>query len=223
MEDPSRDPEARNGQRDRARPEQRRPAGSGGPTAFYRSAWGAYLVLAIVGVLWAGHHHGDISLSIFLDPARWWVDLGLGLAAGTALLGLWIVARRLLPQMARVETDIRRLVGPLEPSEALALAIISGFAEELFFRGAMQSSWGWGWALAIFTVLHTGPGRAFRYWTAFAFVAGGLFAWLTLERGTLLAAIVAHILVNGVNLTRLARMPLPEVPSPEVPIPEEKE
>jgi hypothetical protein len=56
----------------------------------------------------------------------------------------------------------------------------------------------------LFAVLHTGPGLSFRLWTAFAVVAGGLFGGLMLWRGNLLAPIVAHFLVNAVNLSRLA-------------------
>ena len=178
-----------------------------GPSPFYRSAWGAYLVIAIIGVIWAGYHHGDISLDIFIGVETLVIDVGLGLASGLGLLLFWGLGRSWIDDMRRVEVEIRHLIGPLETSEALALALISGFAEELFFRGAMQASWGWGWALFVFTILHTGPGRAFRYWTVFALVAGGVFAWLTLERGNLLPAIVAHVLVNGVNLVRLCRMP----------------
>lgn len=177
------------------------------PSPFYRSAWGAYLFIAIIGVLWAGYHHGDITLEIFVEPETLLPDLGFGLGAGLGLLLFWGAGRFFIDDMRQVEMEIKRLVGPLETSEALALALISGFAEELFFRGAMQASWGWGWALAVFTVLHTGPGRAFRYWTVFALVAGGVFAWLTLERGNLLPAMVAHVLVNGVNLVRLGQLP----------------
>lgn len=104
----------------------------------------------------------------------------------------------------QLERRIGELVGPLAGEEALALAFLSGVAEELFFRGAVQGSWGWTWATVLFAVLHTGPGMSFRLWTAFAVVAGGLFGGLMLWRGNLLAPIVAHFLVNAVNLSRLA-------------------
>jgi membrane protease YdiL (CAAX protease family) len=43
-----------------------------------------------------------------------------------------------------------------------------------------------------------------RLWTLFAVVAGSLFGGLMLWRGNLLAPVVAHFLVNAVNLSRLA-------------------
>jgi membrane protease YdiL (CAAX protease family) len=104
-----------------------------------------------------------------------------------------------------VERHIAGLLGDVAGDEIFALAVISGIAEEIFFRGAVQGSWGWLVATALFALLHTGPSRAFRLWTLFALVAGVLFAVLTLATGNLLAAIVAHAGVNGVNLRSVAK------------------
>ncbi len=181
--------------------------GSENPTKWlglYRLAWSFYLLLAIAGVIWIGSSQGSIPLALFIDTAGWWIDLGLGLAAGLMLVALWETARRLVPAMRELETALAEQVGSLDSSEALALALISGFAEELFFRGAMQTSWGWGWAVVIFTLMHSGSGRAFRWWTLFAFVAALAFGGLTFYRGSILAAVVAHTTVNAINLRRLA-------------------
>ncbi len=179
----------------------------------YRLAWSFYLVLAIAGVIWIGTRHGSIPLALFFDPTGWWIDLGLGLIGGLGLVAVWDFGRRSVPAMRELERRLAEQIGPLDPSEALALALISGFAEELFFRGAMQSSWGWGWATVIFTLMHSGSGRAFRWWTLFAFVAALVFGGLTFYRGTILAAVVAHVVVNAINLTRLAA----EIPAADDP------
>ncbi len=96
------------------------------------------------------------------------------------------------------------MLGPLTASEAFGLALLSGFAEELFFRGAVQGQWGFVPATILFALLHSGPGRAFRFWTLFAALAGLLFGGLMVWRGNLLAPVLGHFLVNGVNLRRLA-------------------
>ncbi len=170
----------------------------------YPLAWAFYLVLAIVGVIWIGSSRGAVPLGLFIDPSSWGLDLGLGLISGLGLVVLWDRGRQVLPAMRELERVLARQIGPLDPSEVLALALISGFAEELFFRGAMQSSWGWAWTTVIFALMHTGSGRVFRWWTFFAFVAGLVFGGLTFYRGNILAAIVAHIVVNAINLRRLA-------------------
>ena len=175
------------------------------PPSLYKTAWGLYLVLAILGVLWLGGQHGALTLEIFLVPRALHIDLAWGLGAGGALLAAWWLASKIIPGLRRLEDELSTMLDGLDSSEAVALALISGFAEELFFRGAMQQSWGFWPTVLLFGLLHTGPKRAFLWWTAFATGAGAFFGWIVLERGTLLPAIVAHIIVNGVNLWRLAR------------------
>jgi membrane protease YdiL (CAAX protease family) len=163
-----------------------------------------YLALAVVGVVWIGWRRGSIGLDLFLSPDAAALDLGIGLAAGLALAAAWDLTRRLVAEASRVEERLADILGPLERSEAVALALLSAIAEEFFFRGAVQGSWGYLPAAALFTLLHLGPGREYRLWTLFAGVAGlalgGLVAW----RGSLASAIVAHALVNAVGLVRLS-------------------
>jgi membrane protease YdiL (CAAX protease family) len=171
----------------------------------YRIAWVFYLFLAIGGAIWVGARNGRIEIGLFFDPAGWWLDLGLGVAAGGLLLGLWQAGLRQLPVARELEDKLGELLRGVEPAEVIALALLSGFAEELFFRGAVQGAWGWPLATLLFALLHVGPGAAFRSWTVFAGVAGLLFAGLMEWRGNLLAPVVAHVLVNAINLGRLAR------------------
>jgi membrane protease YdiL (CAAX protease family) len=165
--------------------------------------------MAVAAVVWIGLRLGPIPLRLFVDPRGWWLDVLLGVGSGALLLGVWAGSERTLPLARELEVRLASVLGSLVPSEVLALALISGFAEELFFRGAVLGQWGgqWGWWVATitFALLHSGPGRAFRLWTLFAALAGGLFGALVLWRGSLLAPILGHVLVNAVNLRRLAR------------------
>lgn len=162
-------------------------------------------MLGLAGVLWVGLREETIALRLFVRPQRWWLDLATGLAAGALLLGLWEVLGRRLELGRELERRIRELLGALEPDQALGLALMSGFAEEVFFRGGVQGSWGYAWASLLFALLHSGRERCFLVWTAFAAVAGLLFGALVYWTGVLLPAIAAHALVNGVNLVRLSR------------------
>jgi membrane protease YdiL (CAAX protease family) len=174
------------------------------PGRLYRFAWGLYLFLALAGAIWIGFQRGFIPLSLFLDTRRWWLDLGLGLGAGLLLLGLWSAAERLFPLARDLEARLAQALGPLSGSEAFALALLSGFAEELFFRGAVQGTLGLVGATILFGLLHSGPGREMRLWTLFALVAGGVLGLLMQWRGNLLGPVAGHFLVNAVNLRRLA-------------------
>ena len=173
----------------------------------YRLAWMFYLGLALAGGLWIGLRRGPIPLRLFVDPSRWWLDIAVGAAAGLALLGCWEALRHLLPAARGLEELLGELLGGITAPQALGLAALSGFAEELFFRGAVQGAVGWLAASLLFALLHSGPGRALRLWTLFALCAGLLFGALMLWRGNLLAPVLAHFLVNAVNLYRLRGHP----------------
>lgn len=162
------------------------------------------MALALAGAVWIGFREGVIPLRLFFDPRQWWLDLLLGLGGGLLLLGLWKGSERVFPLARELEDQLGAVLGPLGRSEVIALAVLSGFAEELFFRGAVQGAIGWLPATLAFALLHTGPGRAFRLWTLFALLAGLLFGGLMELRGNLLGPVVAHFLVNAVNLWRLA-------------------
>ena len=145
-----------------------------------------------------------IGLELFVDPERWWLDLAAGAGAGLLLIAIWRLAVRGLPLARQLEDRLGALLGALTPAEVIALAVLSGFAEELFFRGAVQGSWGFAMATVLFALLHTGPSPAFRLWTLFALIAGALFGGLMVWRGNLLAPVTAHFVVNAVNLQRVA-------------------
>ena len=153
--------------------------------------------------MWIGLRQGRIPLRLFVDPSRWWLDAAVGAAAGGALLACWEALRRLLPAARDLEQRLGELLGGLTTPQAIALAAMSGFSEELFFRGAVQGAVGWLAASLLFALLHSGPGRELRLWTLFALCAGLLFGALMLWRGNLLAPALAHFLVNAVNLYRL--------------------
>ncbi|MEA2692917.1 MAG: protease family protein [Acidobacteriota bacterium] len=168
-------------------------------------AWTFYLVLAVAGGLWIGIARGVIPLALFVDRRLWALDLAAGAAAGLLLVGVWHLASRFLPTARDLEAALARILGGIPASEVVALALLSGFAEELFFRGALQGSFGFLPATILFALLHSGPGRAFRLWAVFAALAGLLFGGLMLWRGNLLAPFTGHFVVNAINLRSLSR------------------
>ncbi len=173
---------------------------------FYRIAWLFYLVLAIVALLWLGFERGRLGMELFVDPEGWWIDLGAGIVIGGALLLFWWTLRRSFVAARALEDELTLLLAPLTVTEAVALALISALAEELFFRGALQGAIGALPAAVLFALLHAGPGKGFRIWSLFALAGGLALGALVALRGPLGGAIVAHFLVNGVNLVRLVRL-----------------
>jgi len=178
----------------------------GSPTRFYRLAWAFYLVLAVGGLVGMAALGKPIGLRLLVDPASWWLDLGLGLGSGLLLLALWLVVRRFAPSARRLEETLARLLGRLGGDEVVALALISAVGEELAFRGALQAAIGLVPAALLFALLHFGPGRPFRLWSAYALVGGLAFGLLVAERQALGAAIVGHLIVNLIQLRRLVEV-----------------
>lgn len=159
----------------------------------------------MVAILWLGFSRGSLELEFFLHVRSWWIDGILGLLAAFLLVGLWTLGKKYVEDLRGLERLLEQQLGALDSDTVISLAIISGFAEELFFRGAVQNSFGWLVSTLLFAIVHSGPHRVFRAWVLFAFIAGLVFSGLTFFRGNLLAAIVAHITVNGINLWRLTR------------------
>jgi hypothetical protein len=134
-----------------------------------------------------------------------WLRLGLGAAAGLALVTLSRLATEHTRTGRALADELQALLGPISERRALGFALASGLAEEAFFRGALQPHVGLLAATVLFAAAHYVPRPGLRVWSLFALVAGGLFGVLFEATGDLLAPALAHALVNGLNLRWLAR------------------
>ena len=132
----------------------------------------------------------------------WEVALGLLAGAGVILLSREFTRRTQAgEELARA---FGAVLGRLSVSECLALAALSGVAEEAFFRGALQPLLGWLTNSLVFGLVHFVPRREFLPWTGFALLAGLLLGGLFEVTGNLVAPVVAHATVNAVNLRFLS-------------------
>ena len=121
----------------------------------------------------------------------------LGLGAGALLLGLGVLLERYVASFRHASRRLEQLVRNLrlDPGAAAGIALVTGVAEEVFFRGWLLHVAGlWGQA-AVFMLLHPAGRRGWAY-TAFTGFAGLVFGMLTLATGSLVSAIVAHVAVN---------------------------
>jgi membrane protease YdiL (CAAX protease family) len=137
-----------------------------------------------------------------VDPLR---DAGAGALVGivVVLLSGWFTrATRAGDRLARA---LANLVGRRSLGECVALALASGVGEEAFFRGAMQPQLGLVATSACFALAHFAPRRDLLPWTAFSLAAGLALGGLFEATGNLVAPVVAHAVVNAVNLRLLSR------------------
>lgn len=167
-----------------------------------------YGVLAAAALLW-NHLAGRAPIELIWDPVRAsGVKLLLGVAAGLAT-GLLVVAiSRLTVARYGWAQELYRwfaaLLGPLGWRQAAALAALSAVGEELLFRGAMQPSLGLYVTSALFALAHLPPRRRLLPWTVGAAVLGLAFGAITMWTANLAGAVVAHFVINLLNLKHVS-------------------
>lgn len=116
---------------------------------------------------------------------------------------LSLIGSRVFRFMRVLEEEFRHLLGKLSFTEILIIALVSGWAEETFFRGALQPLLGLTITSFIFGLLHFPMNQKFVPWTLFATGMGFLLGVLYIRTGTVITPIIVHTLVNLVNLLRI--------------------
>lgn len=149
----------------------------------------------VLRALWFEHwlYVGDLGWPPFVPM--------LAAAGGTALL---LAATPWLMRFAwakRIGDLIGQLVGRLGAARAVWLGALSGFCEELLFRGALQPMIGLIPASILFALAHPVSG-----WWLFALIIGLLLGVLYSWSGSLWPCVLVHAVLNMVNLYRLSRV-----------------
>jgi membrane protease YdiL (CAAX protease family) len=197
-------------------PSAKTPAPATGPDdqdpgrqGFVRAALVFYGAMGCVALIWRMTASSD---SIFtpaggavVGGSSAWSAAAAGLVVGLAAVGIseWLTrGTKLGEQLADI---LGESLSGISIADAILLAVASGIAEEMLFRGALQPAVGLFWASLIFGACHFLPRREIAIWSLYAVAMGFAFGWLFDSTGHLLAPIVAHTVVNGINLPRLAR------------------
>lgn len=162
---------------------------------------GVLALLAIIGL--AFREAGPLESLQPVGPILVSVAAGVLGGASMALL-LWLSRR--LPALRALEQWQRILVGQWQPSDAVAVAVISGLAEEALLRALLQPVIGLLAAALLFAALHFIPDRRLWFWPVMA-LALGLLLGLLFEQFGYPAAAIAHGLLNWISLHRL-RQPI---------------
>jgi uncharacterized protein len=181
------------------------PAGEADPARLVGVAIVFYGLLFAVALIWARLESRPLVLRSPGLEVSWLRDVSLGSITAAAL----VVASRALTAATSagraLAEALARVLGRPGLGVCLALAAISGIAEEAFFRGALQPRVGLVVASGLFAAAHFAPRREFWPWPFFAFAAGVAFGALFDATGNLVAPVVAHAGVNAWNLRWLAK------------------
>lgn len=176
---------------------------------FVRTSLVVYGVMGCAALLWRMVFQGESILypSPAAEATAW--AFGPAIAVG-ALVGFAAVgSSELMTRFTQLGEALADLLGEglagLGRGDAILLALASGMAEEMLFRGAVQPAVGIVAASLIFGACHFLPRRELALWSLWAVVIGFGFGLLFEWTGHLAAPIAAHVVVNGINLPRLAR------------------
>jgi membrane protease YdiL (CAAX protease family) len=134
---------------------------------------------------------------------------------GFAIVGLCRLGDHTVPAVRRASDALAKLLGPFDWKAAIALALVSGVAEELLFRGALWPHLGLIGTTLLFGLVHVIPRRSLLLYPLFATGAGLVLGFLRQGSGSVAPPMIAHALVNGINLWVLSRRRAPTVaPTP---------
>jgi membrane protease YdiL (CAAX protease family) len=170
--------------------------GQGGPIV--RAAFLFYGVVLLFAIGYA--IFGGVAGRLFGDRMPHPNSLLVGLVLGLAIVGACQVTMRTLPAVGAAANEIEKILGPLSYPAVAALAVVSGFTEELLFRGALWPHLGLAGTTFLFGLVHVVPNRALSGYPIFALAAGFLLGLLRNATDNVLPCMVAHVTVNAVNL-----------------------
>lgn len=165
-----------------------------------------YVPLSLISLAWAWLGQDRLA---WVGPSSWiaaseGTRVAVSIAAGLSLAAAVVLTTPVLVERAAwarsLQAEMKPLVDSLSAVEIHALALVSGLAEELFFRGAMQPVLGLIVTSLLFGAVHTGPKRIFIAWSFWAFVMGLLFGLIFEATGSLWGPVLAHVLINDRNL-----------------------
>jgi hypothetical protein len=182
------------------------PQGGAPETLPARLVLGFYALVGAVALIWRVAVDGVLPWAEGPAPPALPIHerVAAGLAAGAALVVVSRVWTARSESGRALAAELARLLGPLSLGRAWLFAAASGLAEEAFFRGALQPRVGWLGATLIFAAAHFVPAPKLWSWAVFALAAGALFGALFALTGDLLAPLLAHVVVNALNLRWLA-------------------
>jgi len=167
--------------------------------------YGVMLAIALAVAHWSGDALMYARPPVGDSSDTWGLtDAVLGMVIGLAVI---VVSRQFTRRTqwgAALADVLADAIGKPGVAECIVLAVVSGIGEEALFRGALQPHVGLWAASLIFGLAHFAPRRELWPWTLFAMATGLLLGASFEWTGNLVAPIVAHTLINAVNLRLLA-------------------
>jgi membrane protease YdiL (CAAX protease family) len=166
-----------------------------------------YVPVALGSVAWLVLRLGTAAAVLRLVGEHPLRDAALGLGAALMIVGLCRIASETMSHVKRAEQVLAERLGTLTTLQCLIVALASGLGEELLFRGVLQPGLGLVVTSILFGVVHVPTRKELAAWPVFAVAVGFLLGWIALRTGAVVAPIVAHVAINGLNLRFIVPRP----------------
>ena len=166
-----------------------------------------YVLLALLGILGIilFQVRTGVGMAETFRIGALWETIIWGVGCATCVIILSLIGSKALGFMESLENEFRVILGDLKPYEILVIALASGIAEEIFFRGAFQPLLGLVATSLIFGLAHFPVNKRLIPWTIFAIGMGFLLGALYIKTGNVVTPIITHVLINLINLFRISR------------------
>lgn len=175
------------------------------PPSMVRTAlwfYGAMTAAAFVWAALAGRLPFWVGEPPSLESVQRWAAVGVLFGLCVVILSHQLMRFEFSQRMAKT---FQAVLGPLTWGQAFLLALFSGIAEELLFRGAMQPTLGLGLTSLLFAFVHWPMSPDLVPWTISAGLMGLAMGWGFETSGHVVGPVLAHFTINFINLRSLSR------------------
>ncbi len=173
-------------------------------SAVVAGLWQSAIILVGIPLAWVvTFHRGGFAAAaqrLRLRSSDLPADLGIGVVAGFAALVLSVLVMLVITQFVELPRNevVEAMGGAFSWRTVLLVAIFSSTTEEVFFRGFLQPRLGVVPTNILFGFAHLSYGIPMQVVVPMAL--GFAFSVLTQRRRSIVPAIVAHFVFNGVQL-----------------------
>lgn len=158
--------------------------------------------LLLTATLWSQFARIELAPALLVDASKMLVGAGAGLAIAVVSLSMFYLGKK-IRALQNLRDIIVEQIAPIFAgvrfADVFVVAAVSGFCEEILFRGVMQQQFGLLPTSLIFGLFHCPSFRHLSY-GLWAFSAGFVLGWLYISTGNLWVPIIAHAVSNAVSL-----------------------
>lgn len=166
-------------------------------------------ILLLISIIWINIFPKDnVFKYLHLNLNVLFIGVLTGVLLALAGYGFYKFTKKTNKFSATVEL-FENMLAPtfknLKVLDIISLSLISGFCEEIFFRGLILPVFGIVIASVTFGLLHL-PGRKFWIYAAWATLSGFILGWLFILSNSLWSPIIAHVVNNVVGMFMLKKL-----------------